>query len=188
MKKKESRKTKLKEKEAGIHNLAESQKDQAAAEKELKKGNRAKALDLLMKAIDKCQENPEPHARLAEILIEQKDYARAQQHLENAIHFAKRAKYYYIKGKAFYHSGQWEEAFTEFKRAITETEGEREPIFYFMMAEMQYQLKDYKGAINSYKEAEKMIISYDQGKIKLSDFSLDSRLLAEVRITFFICK
>ena len=165
--------------------MGESQAVLSKGEYELRRGNKKEAYKKFIEAAEKCQENHEAHARIGEMFIEAKDYVKAHQHLETAIHYMpKRAKYYYLKGKIFYHEQQWEEALNEFKRATTENENEKEPVFFYMIAEMQFKLGDYDAAILNYRESEKMIYSYEQGKIKESEFSHESRVLANVKRCF----
>jgi len=181
MKKKDTRRNRQKDKDAGAFNIKESQVEVKKGDEYLRKGNRQEAYKHYMAAVEKCQESHEAHGRLAEVLIEAKEYTRAQQHLETAIHYMpKRAKYYYLKGKAFYNSGQWEEALGEFKRAVTENENEKEPVFFYMIAEMHSKLGDYDSAIQNYKEAEKMVLKVDAGAIKPSELSHESRVLSDV--------
>lgn len=170
----------MKEKDAATYNMKESQAEVIQGDKALLKGRKMDAYKHYLAAVEKCQENHEAHGRLAELLIEMKEYVRAHQHLASAMHYSKKAKYFYLNGKVFYNSQQWEEALNEFKRAATENENEKEPVFFYMMAEMQFRLGDYDAAIASYKEAEKMIISFNEGKIKPSEFSSESRALADV--------
>ena len=181
MKKRDTKKSRAKEKDAGAYNMKESNMELGKGEYELKKNRKLEAYKHFLAATEKCQENHEAHGRLAEVLIEMKEYVRAHQHLETAIHYMpKRARYYYLKGKVFYNSGQWEEALNEFKRAVTENDNEKEPVFFYMIAEMQFKLGDYDAAVSNYKEAEKMVLNFEQGKIKAADFSHESRVLSDV--------
>ncbi len=108
MKKKEVRKGRTKDKDAGAFNEAESKKAFDAAEGKLRSGAKGEAYKLYQQAVAL---NPEHHralSRMAELDIEAKNFTIAHQHLETAITYAPEcARYYYLKGKAFYNSGQW---------------------------------------------------------------------------------
>jgi len=183
--KKTQKKMRKKDKDAINFNMKESKAEFEKGEKEFRKRHIKKAHDHFLAATDKCQENHEAHARLAEVLIELKDYVKAHQHLETAIHYSQKcARYHYLKGKIFFNSGQWEEALGEFKRAMLEDGPDKEVVFPYMVAEMYFKLGKYDEAIENYREAEKAVANFDQGRGKFTKYSLESRILADVTVSY----
>lgn len=179
--KNEQKKSHKKDKDAMNFNMKESKIDFKKGEKEFKRRNYQGAYTHLFNATEICQENHEAHALLAEILIELKDYVKAHQHLETAIHYSQNgARYRYLKGKVYYSSGQWEDALGEFKEAVQEDGQNKEVVYPFMVAEMYFKLGKYKEAIESYNDADKAASGFDSRKGHLGKYSGESVMLADV--------